>query len=251
MATLSSRMKKYEYVTRTFLTRRSPVIIRIDGKAFHSFTRKFQRPFDEILRQTMVETCKYLCANIMGCKLAYTQSDEISLLLVDYQSLDTEAWFDNNLSKIISISASMATLAFNKSFKEIVEKSDVENKDIYRKKYDQALFDARAFVLPIEEVNNYFLWRQQDASKNSINMVGQSEFAFAELQKLNTNQVQEKLWQERGINWNNFSVPNKRGTCIIKEEYLKGETIRHRWAADENIPIFSANPNYIERFVKL
>ena len=85
MATLSSRMKKYEYVTRTFLTRRSPVIIRIDGKAFHSFTRKFQRPFDEILRQTMVETCKYLCANIMGCKLAYTQSDEISLLLINYE----------------------------------------------------------------------------------------------------------------------------------------------------------------------
>ena len=113
---LDTRMKEYEYVSRTYLTRKIPVIIRIDGKAFHSFTKGMCRPFDEILQKSMVETCKYLCQNIMGCKLAYTQSDEISLLLVDYETNESQAWFSNNIQKMASISASMATLAFNKAF---------------------------------------------------------------------------------------------------------------------------------------
>lgn len=119
---LSTRMKEYyETVSKTKLTRRTPVIIRIDGKAFHTFTKDFARPFDEVLIKTMQETTKYLCENIQGCVLGYTQSDEISLVLVDYKNVDTSAWFDYEVQKMCSIAASMATMAFNKFFEKNVE----------------------------------------------------------------------------------------------------------------------------------
>ena len=113
---LGTRMKQYEYVTRNYLTRKLPVIIRLDGKAFHSFTHGFKRPFDEIFVKSMQDTMKYLCENIQGCVLGYCQSDEITLVLVDYQSREASAWFDNNIQKMVSVSASMATLAFNRYF---------------------------------------------------------------------------------------------------------------------------------------
>ena len=119
---LGDRMKCYENVSRVYLTKRIPVIIRLDGKAFHTFTKSFRKPFDKILMETMWETSKYLCANIQGCKIAYTQSDEISLLLTDYEKITTCSWFDSNIQKMVSVSASMATLAFNKYFKEIYER---------------------------------------------------------------------------------------------------------------------------------
>ena len=114
---LGTRMKTfYEQIPKTKLTRRTPVIIRIDGKAFHTFTRGFKKPFDEVLIQTMQETTKYLCENVQGCVLGYTQSDEVSLVLVDYQRFETSAWFDYEIQKMCSIAASMATMAFNKCF---------------------------------------------------------------------------------------------------------------------------------------
>ena len=112
---LGNRMKNYEHTSRTYLTRRLPVIIRLDGKAFHTFTKGLKKPFDEILIDAMWETAKYLCKSIQGCKIAYVQSDEISLLLTDYDTIESCAWFDNNIQKMVSISASMATLAFNRA----------------------------------------------------------------------------------------------------------------------------------------
>ena len=114
------RMKTfYEQIPKTKLMRRCPVAIRIDGKAFHTFTRGFQKPFDEVLIKSMQETMKYLCENIQGCVLGYTQSDEITLILVDYKKLTSSAWFDYEVQKICSIAASMATMAFNESFSKI------------------------------------------------------------------------------------------------------------------------------------
>lgn len=257
---ISKRMKKYEFATRSFLTERMPVIIRLDGKAFHTFTKGFNRPFDEILRRTMVKTAEYLCANIMNCKLAYTQSDEISLLLINYEKIDTDSWYQNNLQKLVSVSASMATLAFNYWFEKIVGEefncNDWERLPYWNNKFDNgegyfklALFDSRAFVIPKEEVCNYFIWRQEDCTKNSINMVAQSEFPHGELQHLNTNQLQEKLFQEKSINWNNFPTVNKRGSCITRIAYDKNGVERHKWAEDTEIPIFTKNREYIERFV--
>ena len=119
---LGCRMKTfYEQIPKTKLMRRCPVAIRIDGRAFHTFTRGFQKPFDEVLIKSMQETMKYLCENIQGCVLAYTQSDEITLILVDYKKLTSSAWFDYEVQKICSIAASMATMAFNNILNKLVD----------------------------------------------------------------------------------------------------------------------------------
>lgn len=253
---LGDRMKSYENISRNHLTRRLPVIIRLDGKAFHTFTRGMKKPFDGILIETMQETAKYLCENIQGCKIAYTQSDEISLLLVDYEKLDTCAWFDNNIQKMVSISASMATLAFNKAFSDILNSIDAEEVSdfyhIYKKRMMTAMFDSRVFTIPKEEVVNYFIWRQQDATRNSIQMVGQANFSHKQLHKKSCDDIQEMLFQEKSINWNDLRTPEKRGVCIIKEQYKlnnEQETIRTRWTVDQDIPVFTQDREYIERFL--
>jgi tRNA(His) 5'-end guanylyltransferase len=238
---LGDRMKGYENISRVYLTRRMPAIIRVDGKAFHSFTRGFKRPFDEILHQTMWETGTALCKNIEGCQLAYIQSDEISLLLTDYENIKTEAWFGKNIQKMVSISASIATLAFNKEFPRLSS-----GEEPYAKKYNQATFDSRVFILPKEEVNNYFIWRQQDATRNSVLSVGQANFSHKELQNTSCNQIQDKLFLEKQINFNDFETWQKRGVCIVKNDREFEETIRRRWEVDMDIPIFTENRDYVE-----
>lgn len=266
---LGDRMKTYENVTRTYLTRRTPVIIRIDGKAFHTFTRGFVKPFDEVLVKSMQDTMKYLCENIEGCVLGYTQSDEITLVLCDYKKLTSQAWFNNNIQKMCSISASMATMAFNKAFAinywtwvrrnthssptlddEIALKIWNDQRDKYVAAINNgAMFDSRVFNIPKEEVNNCLIWRQQDATRNSIQSVAQSNFSSKYLEGKNCSELQEILWQEKNINWNSFPTHLKRGSCCIKERYEckteNGWVLRSRWIIDEEIPIFSQNTNYV------
>lgn len=262
---LGDRMKSYENIERRYLTRRIPTLIRLDGKAFHSFTKGFQKPFDDVLMKSMWNTAKYLCEHIQGCKIAYTQSDEITLLLTDYETITTDAWFDKNIQKMCSISASMATLAFNKSFSENVwiyqnlgideNYKNFTNKEIekyskiYQKKMNTALFDSRVYNIPKEEVCNAFIWRQQDATRNAIQMVGQANFSHKELQNKNCNQIQEMLFQEKGINFNDFLISQRRGVCIIKESYMKDNTPRTKWVVDEYIPIFTQERCYIEKYL--
>jgi tRNA(His) 5'-end guanylyltransferase len=244
MDSLGDRMKEYENISRIYLTRRMPAIIRIDGKAFHSFTRGFIRPYDDILNQTMWETTKYLCKNIEGCKLAYIQSDEISLLLTDYENIGTEAWFCKNVQKMVSISSSLATLAFNNEFPRL--SSGLEP---YANKYGKATFDSRVFVLPKEEVCNYFIWRQQDATRNYIQSVGRSQFSHNQLNGKSCNNIQEMLFSEKQINFNDFPIRQKRGVCVIKEELDNNGTIRSKWIEDLNIPVFTEDREYIEKFL--
>ena len=264
---LGNRMKTfYEEILKTKLIRRTPVVIRIDGKAFHTFTRGFKRPFDDVLIKNMQETAKYLCENIQGCQLAYTQSDEISLLLIDYQRFETSAWFDYEIQKMCSISASMATVAFNKIFRDTVGELHIKGaleKEysciLYKAAQKGAMFDSRVFNIPREEVTNYFYWRQLDASRNSIQMVGQANFSHRELQHKSCNDIQDILMIQKGINWNDFSTYQKRGSCVVKENYLDAtpeytdsELIRSRWIIDKNIPIFRGEGReYIERFVNV
>jgi tRNA(His) 5'-end guanylyltransferase len=265
---LGDRMKShYENIPKTHLTRREPVIIRIDGKAFHTFTRGFQRPFDNILIESMQETMKYLCENIQGCKLGYCQSDEISLLITDYETINTAAWFDYQVQKMCSISASMATLAFNRAFNEKVESANIDSYVglnvgfEYLSALDKAvekgaMFDARCFSIPKEEVCNYFIWRQQDATRNSIQMVGQANFSHKELQNKSCNEIQDMLMLEKNINWNDFDTVKKRGSCCTKTgihtvvNTQTGEQVeRLVWEIDTEIPIFTQDRNYVERFV--
>ena len=202
----------------------------------------------------MQATALNLCKNIEGCKLAYTQSDEISLLLTDYDELNTQAWFDKNLQKIVSISASLATLYFNKSFKDLSEEwferyyeawnyTEEDSKYYWTLERVEftATFDSRAFCLPKEEVANYYIWRQKDATRNSINSLAQANFSHKSLQGLNVNQVQDKLINEKGINWNDQLTEFKRGVCCIKTE--------EGWKIDKEIPVFTEDRNYIERFI--
>ena len=263
---LGDRMKKYEYITRTHLMPRTPVIIRVDGKAFHSFTKGFKRPFDELLVQTMQETMKDMCKNIQGCVLGYTQSDEITLVLVDYQTLTTNAWFDYNIQKCASIAASMATMYFNKNFKKITDEYfcallkenefvflDPENEKYYntinKALQKGAMFDARVFNIPKEEVCNCILWRQQDASRNSIQMVAQSKFSHKELQGKSCDELQELLFQKHNINWNNLPTHLKRGSCCIRQQNINNPK-RNPWVIDKEIPKFiNDDRNYIEDLI--
>lgn len=233
-----NRMKTYENCYRTYLPKRLPVIIRIDGCHFHTFTKGLKKPFDERLVHAFLETGKFLAANMMGCKLVYHQSDEISLLLTNDNKLTTEAWFDNNIQKIASVSASLATAKFNEIIKETLPDRSL------------ATFDSRVWVLPHDEVTNYFLWRQQDATKNSISMLAQNHFPHKELQGLDGKQLQDKLMLERNINWNDLPTWQKRGVCIINKEYLKGNAVRRKWIVDQETPIFSQDRSYIDQLLE-
>ncbi len=259
-SSLGDRMKIYECVTKNFLMRRSCTLIRCDGKAFHSLTKGFDKPFDEILMATMQETTAYLCANIQGCKIGYTQSDEISLLLTDYDTLTTCMWFDGNIQKMASVSASMATMAFNKIFCEKIEditcfepnKFNKEKLALYRSKMFIATFDSRVFSIPKDEVCNYFIWRQQDATRNSIQMYGHANFSHAVMENKNCNEIQEMLFTQKGINWNDAPVTQKRGACVIKESFpsaAQPDILRSRWVSDKNIPIFTEDREYIEKYI--
>ena len=258
---LGDRMKQYEYVTRNYLTRKLPVIIRIDGKAFHSFTRGLKKPFDDIFVKSMQDTMKYLCENIQGCVLGYTQSDEITLVLVDYQSREASAWFDNNIQKMVSVSASMATLAFNNAFWDNSANylnenqiNDMEFIEMMYKKLWKAMFDSRVFTLPKEEVVNCLIWRQQDATRNSIQSVGQANFSHNQLHGKNCSDIQDMLMLEKGINWNDFPTHLKRGSCCIKKPFVinegtEQEAIRSKWVIDMDIPIFTQDKEYINKLI--
>jgi tRNA(His) 5'-end guanylyltransferase len=219
---LGDRMKEfYEDRTRIKLPWRTFTIIRIDGKAFHTYTKGLERPFDEGLIEDMNATTSYLCKNIQGAKFGYVQSDEISLVLTDFDDLGTHAWFDNNLQKMVSVASSMATAEFNKlRLMRYMEDSMIflEPEDIG--KFKMAEFDARAFQIPfIDEVENYFIWRQQDAVRNSISSVAQSLYSTKELHGVKTDQMQEMIFQ-KGINWNDYDFRKKRGAVIGKVEKL-------------------------------
>lgn len=254
---LGIRMKTfYEEIPKTKLMRRTPVAIRIDGRAFHTFTRGFQRPFDNILQNAMHETMKYLCKNIQGCVLGYTQSDEITLILVDYKTFETGAWFDYEVQKLCSIAASMATMRFNQVFTQAVYDFSIEKAvwgEETSKEYTAALvraatngaqFDARCFNIPREEVTNLLYWRQIDAFRNAIQMVGQKYFSPKQLHGKNVNNIINMLRDEKGILIEDYPNSNLRGVCAIRDE-------QGTWFVDYDIPLFKGNGRqYVERLIQ-
>ena len=277
----------YESAPKIHLMHRCPVAIRLDGRAFHTFTKGFQKPFDEILMKSMQETMQYLCENIQGCVFGYTQSDEITFILVDYKNLTSSAWFDYEVQKVCSIAASMATMAFNNIFSKYVKKFDLElayndngidteeNRkllEIYTKAVNKgAMFDARCFNIPKEEVANLIYWRQLDAMRNSVQAVGQANFSHKELQGKSCANIKEML-REKGVDWDNLPLECQRGSCCVKNFIsVKKEQIifpsgkkivvhtaqirdtsklEKAWIIDKEIPIFKGEGRkYIEDLI--
>lgn len=238
---LGKRMKEqYEKRSRTFLPRRTYTIIRIDGKAFHTYTRGMKKPFDQNLADTMDDTAKFLCENVQGTQFAYVQSDEISLLLTDFATISTNAWFDGQVQKMASVSASLATGIFNALMFQryfageeggvrehytpetdihdvMIPVGDIINYMPYGfPKKTLAFFDSRIFTIPDPiEVENYFIWRQKDAVRNSISMVAQSLYSHKELHGKSQSDMQEMIFQ-KGQNWNDVDPGFKRGRTIMK-----------------------------------
>ena len=254
---LGNRMKTYyEQIPKIKLMRRCPVVVRIDMRCGHTYCKGFKRPFDDVLIKSIQDTALYLAENVFGCVLTYQQSDEISLFLIDYQTLTTQAFFDYEVQKVCSITASMATMAFNKAFAANVFdfRNELKNIPGY---YDVlthaikkgAMFDSRCFNIPSEEVTNYFYWRQSDAVRNSIQMVGQANFSHKELQNKSCSNIQDML-HEKGINWNDFPTHQKRGSCCIKTHEIVDGIERSKWIIDNEIPIFvNEGRSYIEKLI--
>ena len=272
---LDVRMKTYyEEIPKTKLMRRCPVVVRLDGAHHHSFTRGMNKPFDEVYMTSMQRTMQHLCENIQGCVIGYTQSDEITLVLIDYKNLNSSAWFDYEVQKMCSVAASEATFAFNKFFREemrawwnrILDKNEgtgvayTEEEDrlldVYAKCLDKgAKFDARVFNLPKEEVANMIYWRQQDAIRNSIQALGQAHFSSKQLENKSTSVIKQMLIDEKGINWNELPIHKQRGSCCVKMPFVfnegtDAEFTRNKWFIDKGIPIFKdENRAYINDLI--
>lgn len=262
---LGDRMKQfYENRTRQYLPRRGYTVIRVDGKAFHTYTRGLTRPFDDGLMEDMDATAQYLCRNIMGAKFAFVQSDEISILLTDFENNKTEAWFDNNVQKMCSVSASMTTAAFNKA-RLMRLGLDINFAEFDSRVFNVlapigerlseiikfAEFDSRIFQVPnVSETQNYFIWRQQDATRNSISSVAQSLYSPKELHGKSSDLQQEMIFQ-KGQNWNDLAARYKRGRIILKEEYQITEpalATRTRWATFE-VPVFTQDKDFLNQLI--
>jgi tRNA(His) 5'-end guanylyltransferase len=240
---LGDRMKDYEERAFRSLLRKVPLIIRVDGKSFSKWTKGLKRPFDHELKECMSYTMYKLCKDIDGARFGYTQSDEISILVCDYRDILTQGWFDYRANKIESVVASMATAAFNHACIKIMP-------EWYRKK-GPALFDARAWNLPKEEVNNYAYWRQKDCTKNSISQLARHYFSHKQLIGKNGSELQDMLMVDKSINWNDTPDKFKRGSACYKVLFnLGNEVKRTKWVIDQSIPIFSKDPYYVNKWIE-
>jgi tRNA(His) guanylyltransferase len=236
---LGDRMKGYEQVTRTALPRRTFTILRVDGKAFHSLLRHANKPFDMDVIAAMDAVTTALCEEISGAVFGYTQSDEASILLTDFAAPGTQPWFAGGVQKMVSIAASAATVAFNDAYPSP----------------SRSLFDARVFTIPDPvEVANYFLWRQRDCVRNSISMAAQAHFSHKSLHRLDSGQMQEKLWAEADVNWNDYPDGCKRGRVTVRKSGERDVTYTDKrtqqevntvalrsWWETEAAPHFTAN----------
>lgn len=223
MNSIGDRFKKYEQAYNIVLPMRLPIIIRLDGKAFHTLTKDLVKPYDFNFMSFMNLTANYCCENIQGAQIAYVQSDEISILVHNYKKLNSQAWFGNELQKMTSISASLASSYFSLQYNKLAQ------------------FDSRVLVLPEAEVCNYFIWRQQDWERNSIQLLAQSLFSPKQLHGKNCDVLVE-MCRAKGKDWYDFSQSIKYGRSLIKRDY--------GFFLDMDIPKFQDDRDYIEQYLK-
>jgi tRNA(His) 5'-end guanylyltransferase len=257
---LGTRMKAFEACYDVRVPARTYVIIRLDGKGFSKYTKMFDKPFDDKLSNVMdvatVELCKYL-----NPKFAYTQSDEISLVFTDIENIESELVFDGKVQKLCSISASKVTAAFNKTMLRILASFKYNKDELFQKITTghlpeiDAVFDSRVFIIPdFREVSNYFIWRQQDCTRNSVSMAASANFSHKSLEGKSSEEKQEMLFTQKGINWNDYKTKYKRGTIIRKQKLFvegqNGEPVeRSKWLPDYNTPIFTQDKEYLYNLI--
>lgn len=238
------RIKGYEACYSSKWPEKLPLILRLDGKSFHTQVKRWkcEKPFDDKMIDAMALTAKYLCENISGAKVAYTQSDEITILIRNDDTLSTQAWFGNEINKILSISSAKCTKAFIYNYFKGIIPDNIEM---------LPEFDCRGFVVPEHEIENVFIWRQEDCTKNSIQMLARSKFSHKRLHGLNTSALMDLLMNEHSVNWNDLPTHKKRGICVVKKEIkINEETTRNKWMVDLDIPIFTKERDYIRKFSK-
>lgn len=279
---LGDRQKQYEISSETFLVPKMPIVIRIDGKAFHTYTKGMVKPFDELLGTAMKRTMQALCKDIHTCVFGYTQSDEITLILRLPDRIKSQAYMNRRVQKITSLSASKATKYFNKFFIEEFRKLEDEQRkntveivkiigkygadsdeaikarakanlvddklmSNYSRKLGEAEFDSRAFNVPEWDCINNIIWRQQDAIRNSVEMVGHVHFSANQLHKVNVEGIKSMLLEQKGIDWEkDFTIYQRRGACcyrtFVKKVGKDGkEILRSLWYIDENMPVIQNN----------
>lgn len=246
---LGDRMKQYEEVTRGKLPPRTYTLMRVDGRAFHTFTTKFKRPFDDDFVNMMNQSAVALCSEVQGAKIGFVQSDEISVIMTDFDDINTTSWFDGIVQKICSNSASIVTETFNREYilwllKNKIEFSEVGNiYDIIQliQNNKGARFDSRVFTIPSPtDVINYLIWRQQDATRNSISAAAQSVYSHTQLNGKSGSEKQEMMFQ-KGINWNDYPDGLKRGRVIMRNDDGK-------WIIVDP-PIFTQNWDWLTNII--
>src|SRR5271170_14479 len=250
---LGDRMKRYEEATRFTLPRRTYTIIRVDGRAFHSWTRGLEKPYDTDFMHLMDRTAIALCEQISGAQFAYVQSDEISILAVDFLDINTESWFDGNVQKWCSVGASIATMAFNSGVMGYLTHSGDMAQNKILLKQPNAMFDARVYTIPDPvEVENYFVWRQQDAERNSVMMLARTYATHKQLAG-KKRADQHELIHAAGDNWAKHPVRFKHGAIIQRIPYggrVQG-TETSNWFVNENTPVFTKDRQYLRNIVPI
>jgi tRNA(His) guanylyltransferase len=230
---LGDRMKQYEAATRLVLPRRTYTVVRVDGKAFHTFLRHTDKPWDDDVVMCMQVTAQRLCKVLDGALLAYTQSDEISVVLQDFENNGTQAWFGGVVQKMASVGAAYATAFFTQEYRHHF---DLEENDLL------PVFDSRVFTIPdVVEVANYLIWRQRDTIRNSIQALGHAHFGPRWMHSVDTERVREALRNVKGIEWER-DVPQglRQGWLVQKVQEGEGEEMRSRWDVDA-APEFKAD----------
>lgn len=249
---LGERMKRYEGALKLTLPPRMPAIIRVDGRAFHTYTRGL-KPFDLSFKEAMDKVAKTLCKEVANCKLAFVQSDEISLLMCDYHNFESQPYFGGVIQKITSVTAALAAVTMTL---ESPKFHTLCLDDMMAYGPQPCTFDSRVFVMPQEDVVNYFIWRQQDWTRNSVQMMARAHFSQAQCQNKDSNALKDMLVNEKGRNWNNIPTWQKRGRVIRKMPTMRtipkgpmaGQMVEvEDWAVDNEPPIFTQDRYYLER----
>jgi tRNA(His) guanylyltransferase len=211
---LGARIKRYEAAYDHRFTPRSCLFVRVDGKAFHTFTRHCARPFDQNIVNAMEYAMYRTSREMQGFKLAYAQSDECTFVLTDFDTHQTQGWFGYELNKVVSLTASMFTAYFNDGY-GTVEKDPA---------LDYALFDARAFIVPIDDAPNVFIWRQQDWERNSVQMLTRAHFSHKQCERKRIPDMHEML-HGVGVNWAHLDPQLKNGTYLTRD----GKRVYEKW----------------------